>query len=244
MRNTRRRRAFVASLAALSLVLGACGGAEDAAPEEEAPLALDLEQPEAPAPEEEAPAEEPDEFDLAAAVDVYVSTIPAGFMTAGDVDALKEALAVPGTVLIDVREAAEVEDGVIPGAVNIPIREIPDNLDAIPTDRPVVVYCASGWRAGMTVSALRMMGYDNVVAFTPSFSGWTAAGGADPGARRRRGRLPRHAAGRLPDQLPRRGPGRDRRRRGARRRPRARRVRGRLHRGRRLHPDPAARRPA
>lgn len=175
MRNTNRRRALVASLAALSLVLGACGGAEDAAPEEEAPLALDLEQPADPAPEE-APAEAPAEFDLAAAVDVYVSTIPAGFMTAGNVEAFKEALAVPGTVLIDVREAGELEDGVIPGAVHIPIREIPDNLDAIPTDRPVIVYCASGWRAGLTVSSLRMMGYDNVVAFTPSWRGWAAAG--------------------------------------------------------------------
>jgi rhodanese-related sulfurtransferase len=174
MRNPRRRRSLIASVAALTLVLGACGGADDTATEE-APLALDLQQPQAPAAPA-VPTEQPAVFDLAAAVDVYVSTIPAGFMTAGNVEAFKEALAVPGTVLIDVREAGELADGVIPGAIHIPIRDIPANLDRIPTDRPVIVYCASGWRAGLTVSSLRMMGYDNVVAFTPSWRGWAAAG--------------------------------------------------------------------
>jgi len=177
MRTPRRRRSLIASVAALTLFVSACGGAEEAAPEEtEAPLALDLEEPaEEPEPEPE-PEPEAEEFDLATAVDTYVSTIPAGFMTVGDVDALKEALTVEGTILIDIREEAELEAGVIPGAIHIPIREIPSDLDLIPTDRPVIVHCASGWRAGLAVSSLRMMGYDNVLAFTPGPNGWVAAG--------------------------------------------------------------------
>ena len=61
--------------------------------------------------------------------------------------------------LIDVREESEYAEGHIPGAVNIPIRTLADNLDKIPTDQPVMVYCASGHRAAMSTAALQELGY-------------------------------------------------------------------------------------
>jgi rhodanese-related sulfurtransferase len=180
MRRT-RTRSLIATLLALLLLLAACGDGDDAAEPEaddDAPLALDLEdeEEEAEEPEEEAEEEEPAaEFDLVAAIDDHVSTLPEGWGTVGDVEALKEALQVENTVLIDVREAGDYEEGHIEGAINIPIRELATSLDLIPTDRPVIVYCASGWRAGMSYSTLRLMGYDNVRAWGPGWNGWTAA---------------------------------------------------------------------
>ncbi|MFU8841242.1 MAG: rhodanese-like domain-containing protein [Nitriliruptoraceae bacterium] len=179
MRRT-RTRSLLATLLALLLILAACGDGDDAPEpeaEDDAPLALDLEEEdEAEEPEEEPAEEEPAaEFDLVAAIDDHVSTLPDGWGTVGDVEALKEALQVENTVLIDVREAGEYEEGHIEGAINIPIREVASSLELIPTDRPVIIYCASGWRAGMAYSTLRLMGYDNVRAWTPGWNGWTAA---------------------------------------------------------------------
>jgi rhodanese-related sulfurtransferase len=173
---------LLAALMAMMMVLAACGTSTTDTTEaatEEAPLAVDLEEEEA--PEEEAPEEEPEEaeapaFDLVAAVHESASTLPEGWLNVGDTDAFKEAISVEGTVLIDVREESEFAEGHIPGAINIPIRTLTANLELIPTDRPVIVYCASGWRAGLAVSSLRLLGYDNVLAYAASVKGWTEAG--------------------------------------------------------------------
>ena len=79
-------------------------------------------------------------------------------------------------VILDVRTPEEYAEGHLEGAINIPLRELAQNLDMIPTDRQVFVYCKSGWRAGIALSSLGMMGYDNVLAFPPGWNGWTEAG--------------------------------------------------------------------
>lgn len=179
MRKTRTRSLW-AALLAFTMVLAACGGddATDTTEAADAPLAIDTTvttEPvvETPTAETTVPV---DEFDLIEAVNAYASTIPDGFMAVGDLQAFKDALTVEGAVLIDVREEAEYAEGHIPGAINLPIRTLAQNLDLIPTDVPVWVYCASGWRAGMSTSSLRMMGYDNVMAYPPGWAGWTEAG--------------------------------------------------------------------
>ena len=113
-------------------------------------------------------------FDLLAAVDDYASAIPDGFNAVGDIDAFKDAIAA-GAYVIDVRQPSEYEEGHIEGAVNIPLRELGENLDKIPTDRQVFVYCQSGHRAAMALSSLGLMGYDNVRSYAASYKGWTAA---------------------------------------------------------------------
>lgn len=173
-----RSRSLLAVFIAVMMVLAACGGTSegaDAGAGDDAPLALDTTTTTAATETTEATTAV-EEFDLVEAVDAYVSTIPEGFMAVGDIDAFKDAMTVDGAVLIDVREVSEYEEGHIPGAINIPIRTLAQNLEFIPTDQPVWIYCQSGWRAGMAVSALRMMGYDNVLAYPPGWGGWSAAG--------------------------------------------------------------------
>ena len=65
----------------------------------------------------------------------------------GKLDDVKAAID-SGIYLIDVREPGEYAEGHIPGAVNIPLRTVAQSLDMIPSDQPVLVYCASGLRAG------------------------------------------------------------------------------------------------
>ena len=115
-------------------------------------------------------------FDLNASVDEYLSALPEGFLAIGDVDVFKDGVEASGALVIDVREVSEYEEGHIPGAVNIPIRTLAANLDKVPTDTQVYVYCKSGFRAGQALSSLGMLGYDNVLSYKPGWAGWTDAG--------------------------------------------------------------------
>lgn len=113
--------------------------------------------------------------DVSALANDFLVSMPEGYFGAGDAAAVKEAVDVGGAYLIDVRQPSEYEEGHIPGAVNIPIRELTKNLDLIPMDQAVIVYCASGYRAAMSMASLQMLGYDNVKAFGASYKGWVAA---------------------------------------------------------------------
>ena len=65
--------------------------------------------------------------------------------------------------LLDVREPWEVALGALPEAMAIPMNELPDRLDSLPADRPLVVLCHHGQRSGHVTAWLRRLGYDNAV---------------------------------------------------------------------------------
>jgi rhodanese-related sulfurtransferase len=115
------------------------------------------------------------EPELLAAVKSFLSGIPEGYLAMGDMEKFKEAVA-NGAFLVDVRETGEFEEGHLPNAINIPIRTLAQNLDKIPSDKPVFVYCKSGHRAALSTAALQLLGYTNVRAFPPGFAGWSSAG--------------------------------------------------------------------
>ena len=54
---------------------------------------------------------------------------------------LEEKLTREEVFLIDVRPSVEFESGHLPGAVRMPIEELPVRLHEIPRDRPVIAYC-------------------------------------------------------------------------------------------------------
>ncbi len=47
----------------------------------------------------------------------------------------------PGVVFLDTRSAQEYADAHIPGALNIPLPEIPTRFNEIPRDAEVIAYC-------------------------------------------------------------------------------------------------------
>lgn len=106
------------------------------------------------------------------AVDDFLQHIPPGFYGVRDVAKIQAKVAEGKTLFIDVREPLEYLGGHIPGAINLPLRELAQHLDQVPHDQPVMLYCSTGYRTGIGVMALRLLGYDNVEGFPPSYVGW------------------------------------------------------------------------
>ncbi len=65
--------------------------------------------------------------------------------------------------IIDVRSQAEFAEGHIDGALNIYAGHLSRNADAIPTDRPILVHCQTGYRSIIAASTLERLGFDSVV---------------------------------------------------------------------------------
>lgn len=65
------------------------------------------------------------------------------------------------TMVIDVRPESEYQAGHIPGAVNIPVDELPAHLESLPRDQEIVAYCRGPYclLAFEAVARLREAGY-------------------------------------------------------------------------------------
>ena len=80
-----------------------------------------------------------------------------------------------GAQLVDVRADHEWETGHLPGAVHIPLAELPQHLEEIDKDRPVIFYCRGGNRSSMATAALAEAGYD-AVKLSEGAVGWEEEG--------------------------------------------------------------------
>ncbi len=80
-----------------------------------------------------------------------------------------------GAEVIDVREVHEYVGGHVPGAVCMPMGQVPQRTGEIHRDGPVYVLCATGKRSAAVTDFLRQQGYDafNVVGGTAA---WIRAG--------------------------------------------------------------------
>lgn len=64
--------------------------------------------------------------------------------------------------LVDVRTSDEASLGSLPGAINIPLDDLRERIDEIPTDRPVYVFCGVGLRGYLASNMLKGYGYKDV----------------------------------------------------------------------------------
>src|SRR5215207_7922667 len=78
--------------------------------------------------------------------------------------------------LLDVREDDEWAAGHAPGAMHIPMMEIPVRSSDLPQDRDVVVVCRVGACSGQVVAYLRQQGWDNVINLDGGMLSWAASG--------------------------------------------------------------------
>lgn len=62
-------------------------------------------------------------------------------------------------IALDVREADEWEEGHIPGAIWIPLRELPSRLHELPKDREIIAVCHSGGRSARAAKFLIAAGF-------------------------------------------------------------------------------------
>lgn len=78
--------------------------------------------------------------------------------------------------LLDVRMPKEWDDGHLPDARYLFLGELPAKLKNLNLDKPVVVYCASGYRSSLAASLLEANGFKKVRNVPGSYGAWTAAG--------------------------------------------------------------------
>jgi hydroxyacylglutathione hydrolase len=91
-------------------------------------------------------------------------------ITAGS---LAERLAGPAPpLLIDVRAPGEWRERRIEVAVNVPLSRLPDHMETLPRDRPIIVYCASGYRSAIAASILRRDGHLDVADLVGGMPAW------------------------------------------------------------------------
>jgi len=76
-----------------------------------------------------------------------------------------------GAQLVDVRADHEWEAGRIAGATHMPLPELPQRIDDLDKDRPVVVYCRGGNRSSMATAALDASGFE-AVKLSEGIVGW------------------------------------------------------------------------
>ena len=84
--------------------------------------------------------------------------------------------AVPADAyLLDVREDDEWSAGHAPGAVHLPMMQIPARLEEIPREGEVVVVCRVGGRSSQVVAYLLNNGFTNVVNLDGGMQDWAAS---------------------------------------------------------------------
>ena len=66
--------------------------------------------------------------------------------------------------ILDVREKLEYKLGHVKDAISAPLSSLPAKLESLELDKSaeIVVYCASGHRAGIATDYLKKQGYTNV----------------------------------------------------------------------------------
>ena len=74
--------------------------------------------------------------------------------------------------LIDVREVSEVEEGHIPGVINIPLGLLEFRMQELNKKTPYYMICRSGGRSGQATMFLESQGFD-VTNMTGGMLEWT-----------------------------------------------------------------------
>jgi rhodanese-related sulfurtransferase len=79
-------------------------------------------------------------------------------------------------LLLDIRSAGELAQGVLPNAVHIPMHLIPLRLSELPKDKDVILYCHSGARSYHACAYLAQQGYTNAVNLRGGILAWARSG--------------------------------------------------------------------
>lgn len=86
-----------------------------------------------------------------------------------------QAHLLDNSTVIDVREISEYVEGHIPGAVPVPMGQLPSHVGELNTDDPVIVVCASGNRSAAMTDFLRNAGFD-AYSVAGGTSAWAGSG--------------------------------------------------------------------
>ena len=86
-------------------------------------------------------------------------------------DAIAQRLVTP----VDVRQPTEHDTRRIPGTLHLPLSRLAAHAAELPTDRPLLLFCAGGYRSSVAASLLQSRGYD-VRELAGGLAAWEQAG--------------------------------------------------------------------
>jgi rhodanese-related sulfurtransferase len=80
----------------------------------------------------------------------------------------------PETQVLDVRSDSEFAGGAVPGAKQISIgdRAFSDKVAKLDRKRPVLIYCAGGFRSRKAVVVLKELGFENIQHLHRGYGSW------------------------------------------------------------------------
>lgn len=85
-------------------------------------------------------------------------------------------------LLLDIRQSQEYAAGHLPGAISLPLWELPEHLRDLDLSRPVIVYCRFGLRSRAAAALLHGAGCREVATLEGGFLAWrgqVATGGVE-----------------------------------------------------------------
>jgi hydroxyacylglutathione hydrolase len=77
--------------------------------------------------------------------------------------------------LIDVRTPREREQKFIDGSLSIPLNHLAERVQELPRNRPLLVYCAGGYRSSIAASLLQQWGFNRVSEIAGGMAAWEAS---------------------------------------------------------------------
>ncbi len=78
-------------------------------------------------------------------------------------------------VLIDVRGARERQQKYIEGSISLPLNHLGQRAGELPEERPLLVYCAGGYRSSIAASLLQQRGFVTVREIAGGLAAWDSA---------------------------------------------------------------------
>ena len=146
---TKQFKSLVALLMILAFVIAGCGGSPTPAKPPEKPAS--------------APAVDAVAVTKEATWDAYKKVVADTQAKNFPLDAAKAKELIQGNeskyLIVDMRAAEDYAKGHVKGAVNLPIGAFATNLDKLPTDKTLLLYCYTGQTTALTMVPLKALGY-------------------------------------------------------------------------------------
>lgn len=78
-------------------------------------------------------------------------------------------------MLLDVREADELREAAVPGALHIPLSQLAQEGSTLPKDRDLLVLCRSGNRSSLATEMLHRNGFERACNVSGGIIAWHQA---------------------------------------------------------------------
>jgi rhodanese-related sulfurtransferase len=72
-------------------------------------------------------------------------------------------------IILDVRTAKEFAEGSIEGAINIPVDELRERINELPTDKRILLFCQVGLRGYLAYRILKQKGFQQVFSLSGGY---------------------------------------------------------------------------